>query len=400
MLNQSFLNVTEGLSWYPRWISHQIECQPKQMYSVIPSYDSAKPSAWMSDFEQIWLEVCNRAAMPDASINSITQYLTQQGLLLIADDGMSSYYAKNLVLAVLGWQTMLFKPDMGTCNMYELAIAEAADGNQLSGQMNLRQGVSSSGRPLHEFLHGFGLMLPARNFFPYDAEDDNVALKNIHTISSASFNAKFLSTIGEITIKWTDMLACHLDLDTSSNTLYVFQYPSFCMASLHDDQSEKTKSTLYACGSTNMAIPYWAKKEDITEILRETLLSYRLLFGQNKDSRQCFHFLKPHYDAIGEGADKILIALCSKKKFTLPPGIRQSEIYDLRKDFPILRYKIALLSQRLSRNRPRTWKQMWNDRRDSPNWYTFWALLVFGGTGIMLAFFQLVLQIIELSLKT
>ena len=369
------------------------------MYSVISNYDISKPSVWMPDFQQIWREVCDRANLPDSSIDSIVHHLTQQGLVVMKNDELSSYYAKNLVLAIIGWQTMLFKPDMGACNSHELAIAEATDGSRVSGQLNLRQDESSTGRPLHEFLHGFGLMLPAGNFFPYNAEDDNDALKDIHTISSSSFNAKFLSTIGEIQIRWTDVLACHLDFDISSNILYLFRYPSFCMASLHNEKSEKARSTLYACASTNMVIPYWAKKDEISQILRETLLSYRLLFGQNKESRQHFHFSKPHDGTPDESIDKILIALCSKKKYSLPHIFHQSEVYDLRKDFPILRYKIALLAQRLSRNRPRTWKQMWNDRRDSPNWYTFWALLVFGGTGIMLAFFQLILQIIQIALK-
>ena len=99
-----------------------------------------------------------------------------------------------------------------------------------------------------------------------------------------------------------------------------------------------------------------------------------------------------------EGVDNFLAKLCTREENPLPDSLRQSEVYDLRKDFPVLRCKIAVIINRLSNKRPRTWKQIWSDRRDSPNWYTFWALLLFGGVGMTLAFIQVMLQIVEIAL--
>ena len=290
---------------------------------------------------------------------------------------------------------MLYKPDLGSCSPQQFAITDETDGHRIASQLNLRQDVSNTRKRLDEFLHEFGLLLPARDFFPRTVDDEDV-LKAITQVSSTSLNAKLLSTVGKIQIRWTDVLACHLELDKSSNSLYLYRYPSFCLANLAGSDRKVTRTTLQACAATS--ISYWADIQEIDDLLRETLLSYRLFFGQNKASRKFFKTLRPFDGLPVEGTDKLLTALCSSERSSLPEDICQLEIYNLRKSFPVLRCKIAVIVNHLSSKPPRTWRQMWSDRRDSPNWYTFWALLLFGGVGIMLSFIQVALQIIQIVL--
>ena len=395
-MKDTHVDLVRDLSWYSRWVFEQIQNQPNTLYSAIPKCDFKDENAWMAFFSKLWQEVSQAALVRNSSVNSIIEHLSQLQLIQEATDEATLSQIKNLVFSIIGWQTMLYKPDNGSCNLSELAIADETDGYRCASHFKLRQNNSHTSRPLDEFLHGFGLFLPSRNFFPHTAgEDDD--LREILHVSPTFFNAKLLNTIGKLQIRWTDVLACHLELDVSSNALYIYRYPSFCLANLFNPDQDTSKTTLQACTGTSIA--YWANTQEVNDLLRETLLSYRLLFGQSKASRKFFRTLRPFHRMPKEGVDKFLAKLCSRERNPLPDSLRQSETYDLRKDFPVLRCKIAIIANRLSNKQPRTWKQIWNDRRDSPNWYTFWALLLFGGVGMTLAFIQVMLQIIEIILS-
>jgi len=95
--------------------------------------------------------------------------------------------------------------------------------------------------------------------------------------------------------------------------------------------------------------------------------------------------------------DYLLTELCNSKTLTLPTLCREREFYRLSRDFPILRSRIAVLQQQMTNLKPRGWREIWNDKRDSAQWYTFWAVIVFGGSGIGLAFIQTVLQALQLA---
>jgi hypothetical protein len=148
-----------------------------------------------------------------------------------------------------------------------------------------------------------------------------------------------------------------------------------------------------------MAASYWATHEDINDLLRETLLSYRLLFGQNKASRRLFRSLNPFGDLPERCKDRNLSELCGRKQSGFETQLPERDSYVLSKDFPILRSRLAVLAYHFSNKRPRTWKELWNDKRDSASWFTFWTVLIFGGIAIILAFVQVVLQIVQVSLQ-
>lgn len=132
-------------------------------------------------------------------------------------------------------------------------------------------------------------------------------------------------------------------------------------------------------------------------MLNETLQSYRLLFGQNKAARQLFRRLRPFENIPEVGRDKLLTTLCSQKQCRTTLKAPERESYDLPHDFPILRSRLAILMCHLSNKKPRTWKEIWQDKRDSASWLTFWAVLVIGGLGIILALLQVILQIVQIA---
>jgi hypothetical protein len=97
-----------------------------------------------------------------------------------------------------------------------------------------------------------------------------------------------------------------------------------------------------------------------------------------------------------EGHDSLLPLLCGCKCFDYSTFVQDQEFYRLRRDFPILRSRIASLHQHMSKMKPRGWREIWRDKRDSAQWFTFWAVIFIGGSGILLSFIQVVLQVAQL----
>jgi hypothetical protein len=231
------------------------------------------------------------------------------------------------------------------------------------------------------------------------SEVDKNALREIKTAAAESFNAHLLTCIGGVTITWIDCLACHMEYDVSSNTLYLFRYPSFCLANIPEKPDCSPITAIHACAAPYPTGAPWAGRDEVSQLLQEIVLSYRLLFGQNKASRHYFRSIKPFSGIPQEGRDEVLTSLCGQKRLQVGFNIHDREIYDLSSDFPVLKSRIAVLLRHLSTKRPRTWRELWRDKRDSASWFTFWAVLFFGGIGIILAFMQVILQILQVALQ-
>ncbi|KAF1955968.1 hypothetical protein CC80DRAFT_473977 [Byssothecium circinans] len=385
--------------WYDTWVRYQMESQPRELYSIIQGAEAERNDIPMMAFITVWHEVWIQASMSDSSIDTIVTHLFDKKLKKMEDDIEALSHARNLVFAIIGWQTMLYKPDMGSCIPTQLAIVDETDEYRGYAYMDLRQDQNASRKALHEFLMGFGALLPCYNFSTSASDDDKRALETTKVVSPESLNAHLLNSAGGIHIKWTDSLACHLEFDANSSTLYLFRFPTFCAINLLS-QKDHTKPTLHSCAAPPIAASYWATHEDVNDLLQETILSYRLLFGQNKASRRLFRSLNPFEDLPEGCEDRGLSELCSRKQSNFAMNPRELNSYGLSKNFPILRSRLAVLAHHFSTKRPRTWKELWNDRRDSASWFTFWAVLIIGGIGIILAFMQVILQIVQISLQT
>lgn len=309
---------------------------------------------------------------------------------------------------------MLYRPDSGSCQPTQLAIVDEMDGFRGQAHICLVQSQLACRKPIHEFLLGFGVMLPCRNFGTIEQNDGSEEHRLLKSVEPDTFNAGLLSRIGGTSIAWTDSLACHLEFDRAANTVYIFRYPSFCLANLHSSplrptatlartgcqkKPEQDHGTLYDFAVSNADWSRWATVEDIDQLLREILMSYRLLFGQDKASRQLFRRCDPFDDVAVEGRDATLTQFCHQATNSFEEIVRDRSSYNLEDDFAVLRSRLVALILHLKTRRPRTWKELWGDKRDSSAWYTFWAVVVIGGLGLLLALSQVVLQIIQIVLS-
>ncbi|KAI5457572.1 hypothetical protein BGZ63DRAFT_364813, partial [Mariannaea sp. PMI_226] len=190
---------------------------------------------------------------------------------------------------------------------------------------------------------------------------------NTKVIISKALNAHVLTRICGVRLEWVDSLSCHLELDRHSGTLFLYQYPSFCVSSLkRRDGQGLRKCAIHRCGFESPGSVPWASEEDVTELVQEILLSYRLLFGHSR-----------------------------RKRFNCPITLIEREEYDLAGDFPHLRSRIVRLNNYASSKKPRAIRQLWRDKRDSTAWLAFRSVLSFRSVSILLGVVQTVFQIMQ-----
>jgi hypothetical protein len=115
---------------------------------------------------------------------------------------------------------------------------------------------------------------------------------------------------------------------------------------------------------------------------------------------QTFRALTPFELIHKEGEDGLLNELCGRNRCKVWAKRPDKEIYNLQHDFPILRSRIATLNYHLSSRKPRTWKDLWRDKRDLAQCFIFWAVLIIGGFGLLFSFIQVVLQMVQLAIST
>lgn len=78
--------------------------------------------------------------------------------------------------------------------------------------------------------------------------------------------------------------------------------------------------------------------------------------------------------------------------------LQESDIYSVRDDFPILGARLLILQHYNMRQQPSRVRDLWRDRRNPLQWYTFWAVLWIGGVTIVLAVLQVLVGVVQISL--
>jgi hypothetical protein len=327
------------------------------------------------------------------SIDEVVEHLEEKALFEPALDAWEVLRAQRLlVFALLGWQSMLFLPSFEDNTHRELAIRKAPDVPN-SGLLFDTYSVSESlaDRPLAILLKAYGNLLPAccRSSRTVVTE----LAKTVYSWTSLSpfdTNAYLLSTLLRVEIRWVDTLALHLDYDKSSRILSLFRYPSFCIAMLH------SKGALYAFASTESnPVDPRATEEEITFLLRETLLSYRLLFGQSKPARKFFRNMLSCRSVLSQNPDPLLRSLCLDQYFADPLVPADRIVYVTSRDFLVLGERVELLAAELRCTKPRSWKDLLRDRRDSLQYWTFWLVAIFGVMSIVLSLMQVILSLVQ-----
>jgi hypothetical protein len=63
--------------------------------------------------------------------------------------------------------------------------------------------------------------------------------------------------------------------------------------------------------------------------------------------------------------------------------------------FPVFETRLRQLRHYMDSQKPRGFRQLWHDKRDSLNYYTFWGVIIFGGVSVFLAFFSLAVSVAQ-----
>ncbi|KAI1123464.1 hypothetical protein F5Y10DRAFT_286015 [Nemania abortiva] len=386
------------LPWYRWWVFEQIRKQPPRLLSSLRDYKPDEDSTVV--IHVLWNQIRQvLLASGPRSIDGITDILISHNIIDIESSYEAVLSVKDLVFSIVGLQTMLYQPYFDPSCPGGYRIADEMNGYHGATRLSLYQPSDSGTRDLPEFLLGFGLMLPPPNYCVDENDDDQQLFNRIKTIVPSDIDAYVLSRLCGITFQWIDSLSCHLELDKHSGTLFLYRYPSFCVSCLQQYESchgkEGRKSALHSCAiETSGSLP-WASEESVAELLHEILLSYRVIFGQNRRSRAVFRKLRPFASVPKQGRDQSLAEFCGKKRLKNPFAPIEQEEYDLAIDFPHLRSRIAQLSGHVSSKKPRSVRRLWKDRRDSPSWLAYWSALTFGLMGLLLVLIQTVFQILQ-----
>lgn len=384
-------------SWYLEWLAQQTGNLPDSLIELVKDHDNLASTDFGTDTLVRTFVSLNRFVResPSPSIDEIVQHLQEELIFESVDDGTTTNLAQRLlVFAILGWQTMLYLPSFNTCPLSQLEI------HQVSGQPDsrlvydtFRMSADLADRPMAILLKGYGNLLPARcEGLTKVASETSRVVSSWNPIKAAEMNAYFLVSFLNISIRWVDTFALHLDYDKASKTLSLFKYPSICAATL------ETTGALYAFASLDSSdLDPRADFDTITEILQETLLSYRLFFGQEKASRKYFKRLADSDPSLIENLDPFLIQLCAKRLNTHPSVPQDRFTYFTHRDFPVLGERVELLEKELRGTKPKNWKDLVRDNRDTTQYWMFWLVAIFGVSSLLLSLAQVIIGGLSLA---
>ncbi|KAJ3944324.1 uncharacterized protein N0V96_005850 [Colletotrichum fioriniae] len=214
------------------------------------------------------------------------------------------------------------------------------------------------------------------------------------------------------TIQWVDTLSEHLKFNLVNRRLSIFRFPTFCVLSALRKEGKEATPLLDSINEGFMPITPENRYQNYVTLEQEVLVSYRLLFGQSARSRKLIRSDLGKLEKSGQPFDNLLHTLCGPKKEVdklprsiWPVGCRdfeqekllESDVYSAQSDFPRLGYRLINLQRFSLRQKPRRLTDLWRDRRNPLQWYTFWAVLWVGGAGIMLAIIQTVLAGVQVA---
>lgn len=245
------------MTWYRWWLDQQLENVPGTISSLLPEGENQIDLQEAFFFTRLFLEVAQfLRTEPGPSIDGVVDHLVRLELLKKPDSfSGTSPTCRTLVFAILGWQTMLYTPSFGTSPPKQFAIGDDLDGYRGQTFLVLRQDQVCAKRHLSSLLMGFGLLLPPPNTCVSEDPEERQAFESIRVVQSGELNAFLLQSIAHVRIKWIDVLAPHLEFNKATNTLYLFRYPSFCVANFPSEAGESMSQGVIHRYEANASAP-------------------------------------------------------------------------------------------------------------------------------------------------
>ena len=342
---------------------------------------------------------------PSRSVHSILQaLLTQYGTTESSLEELTRNSCWQAIFAILCWLTALVQPD-ATSREETFKFLESHT-------------VLAAKRPFTSLLHSSGHILP--KLTDLEKESPRPSGEQSSLIYVSSLNYWSLRTFGKVKLQWTDSLSAHLSFHQSNRTLYLFRFPSLCALNLETENAmplfkryqvflmlESTRANRIDSLLLSYYINTKADEPLLDRYLQEVLLSYRVLFGQSRSSRKLFlnrEKARAATTSVPHVLDPLLNTLCGQCKVksirSLPSSLwpdtcqnsngdlLEQDVYDVGLDFRLLGDRLLALQAFNTRQRPSRIRDLWRDRRDPLQWYTFWLVLFVGGFSLLLSICQ------------
>lgn len=137
----------------------------------------------------------------------------------------------------------------------------------------------------------------------------------------------------------------------------------------------------------------------------ELLCTYRLIFGQHSYRTHRLYNNKGPASVPLIGRDTVLDDLCgrpskSNKHLKAIDAFPQKLLYSADSDFPVFGNRLLTLQNYITAQSPNSIKALWYDRRDVHRFWTFWAVIIFGGVSLVLSVIQTVLGGVQVHYAT
>lgn len=328
--------------------------------------------------------------------------------------------ANQLAFAAFGWISLLYTPEpkpvksllrifdpLGTAEPMGGPLNPSRRRRYPSGTFRYHEQTSDNNdQPIYTLLKNFG-----PNIIPkcdkgtpliHDLPGSRTARHDGWIdLSLVCFDT--LHNVASIKIEWVDCVSLHLEFNSRIKTLKLFRFPSMCFV-MCSNRQQPIMSRLFQDNAASTDFSN-IDADDTRQFFKEVILSYRLIFGQTKSSRQRFNKQLKKWDLKSKSnSDPMLYRICghgceseeAREIYYEIEADDPSNQYDPAVDFPFLGKRLVSIQDYVQGHKPSNFKALWYDRRNVSWWWTFWAVIIIGGLGLVLALVQDILQILQL----
>ncbi|KAI1130216.1 hypothetical protein F5Y10DRAFT_289677 [Nemania abortiva] len=300
---------------------------------------------------------------------------------LITGDEQLSKKVQQLIFTIFGIISSLYVPTdiwEGDLLTIDVPISSPNPRRVSDTWAVTRQPIDDANGTLVTMIHNFGT---ARGPIFYQ-EESNTPFDEINMLTSSNLHYYTLSKLGGIKLKWVDSICMHLELNRRDKTLMLYRYPSICALLSQNRRHGIFLDRLFKDYIEEIN-KKTTKRSPAADFFREVLLTYRLLFGQDKRS---WKLCKTEGDITPKACDDndpLLYHLCCQDweneaiyDEIQAPDVRS--VYSARQDFSFFGERLIALQEYTRMLEPDTWRTLYYDRRNLSRFVTIWAAIFFG----------------------
>ncbi|KAF7939821.1 hypothetical protein EAE99_001626 [Botrytis elliptica] len=209
-----------------------------------------------------------------------------------------------------------------------------------------------------------------------------------------------ISQIGGLQLVWTDVLEEHFLLNPGTKQLFVTFFGSV------EEFIESFAGPSGPSGGTSIWNAFDPTSDSETygpRIIDGVHKTWDLLNSASKDRRKLYRSIAgkngwpterlwKDTGTITSSEYSFLDSYHDVPSFTIRLAILNNSEVSYR-HFGPLEHRVRILREYMDRQKPRGFRQLWRDSRDSFNYYTFWGVIIFGVVSIFLAMASLAVSI-------